>query len=222
LSTALIVFAKAPVAGLAKTRLIPALGASGAAALAERLLVHAVEAAVAAGFDAVELCTTLDTGHPLFRQLQQRHGLELSAQGDGDLGARMQRALARALLQHDRALLIGSDVPGLDAVCLRQADAALAAHDAVFVPALDGGYALVGLRRPAPQLFEGMRWSTPQVMQHTRQRAVASGLRVAELCSLPDIDEPADLVHLPPGWLRRMAAACAALQACGRSTGKAY
>ena len=93
----------------------------------------------------------------------------------------MHRALARALLQHDRALLIGSDVPGLDAACLRQADAALATHDAVFVPALDGGYALVGLRRPAPQLFEGMAWSTPQVMQHTRQRAAASGLRVAEL-----------------------------------------
>jgi rSAM/selenodomain-associated transferase 1 len=202
LSSALIVFAKAPVVGLAKTRLIPALGAAGAAALAERLLVHAVEAAVAAGFDAVELCTTPDTGHPVFDPLARQHGLALAAQGEGDLGARMHRALARALLQHDRALLIGSDVPGLDAACLRQADAALATHDAVFVPALDGGYALVGLRRPAPQLFEGMAWSTPQVMQHTRQRAAASGLRVVELVALPDIDEPADLVHLPPGWLR--------------------
>jgi rSAM/selenodomain-associated transferase 1 len=202
LSTALIVFAKAPVAGLAKTRLIPALGAAGAAALAERLLVHAVEAAVSAGFDAVELCTTPDTHHPVFTLLTRQHGLALAAQGEGDLGTRMHRALARALLQHDRALLIGSDVPGLDAARLRQADAALATHDAVFVPALDGGYALVGLRRPAPQLFEGMAWSTPQVMQQTRQRAAASGLCVAELVALPDIDEPADLVHLPPGWRR--------------------
>ena len=202
MSTALIVFAKAPVAGLAKTRLIPALGAAGAAALAERLLVHAVEAAVAAGFDTVELCITPDAGHPLFRQLQQRHGLRPAAQGDGKLGARMQRALARALQTHDRALLIGSDLPGLDAACLRSAAAALADQDAVFVPALDGGYGLVGLRRPAPQLFDGLRWSTPQVMQHTRERAAAAGLRVAELAPLPDIDRPADLAHLPAHWLQ--------------------
>ena len=202
MSMAVIVFAKAPVAGLAKTRLIPALGAAGAAALAQRLLVHAVEAAVAAGFDAVELCTTPDTRHPLFQQLQQQHRLALDAQGDGDLGARMQGALARALQTHEHALLIGSDLPGLDAACLRKAAAALADHDAVFVPALDGGYGLVGLRRPAPQLFEGMAWSTPQVMQHTRKRARAAGLRWAELPALADIDEPADLVHLPPGWLR--------------------
>jgi rSAM/selenodomain-associated transferase 1 len=201
LSTALIVFAKAPVAGLAKTRLIPALGAAGAAALAEWLLVHAVEAAVAAGFDAVELCTTPDTHHPLFLQLHQRYGLALHAQGDGNLGARMQRALARALQSHAHALLIGSDLPGLDAACLRRAAAALADHNAVFVPALDGGYGLIGLRRPAPQLFDAMRWSTPQVMQHTRERARAAGLRWAELPALADIDEPADLRHLPAAWL---------------------
>ena len=202
MSTTLIVFAKAPVAGQAKTRLIPALGADGAAALAERLLAHALAAAVSAGFDAVELCTTPDSGHPVFGQLARRHGVALAAQGEGDLGARMHRALARALQQHDRALLIGSDVPGLDTARLRQADAALAAHDAVFVPALDGGYALVGLRRPAPQLFEGIAWSRADVMALTRERARAGGLRWAELQAVADVDEPADLAHLPPGWLR--------------------
>jgi hypothetical protein len=202
LSTALIVFARAPVPGQAKTRLIPALGAGGAAALAERLLAHAVAAAASAGFEHVELCATPDASHPAIRQLAQQHGLALTTQGDGDLGARMHRALARSLQQHAHALLIGSDVPGLDAACLRQADAALATHDAVFVPALDGGYALVGLRGAAPQLFDGMRWSTPRVMQHTRRRAAAAGLRVAELPPLRDIDEPADLAHLPAGWLQ--------------------
>jgi rSAM/selenodomain-associated transferase 1 len=199
LSSALIVFAKAPVAGQVKTRLIPALGAAGAAALAERLLAHALAAAAAAGFDSVELCAAPDAGHPALQRLARQHGLRLAAQGEGPLGARMQRALARALVLHRRALLMGSDLPGLDAACLRRAAAALDTHDAVFVPALDGGYGLVGLRRPAPQLFEDMRWSTPQVMQHTRQRAAALGLRVAELEPLADIDVPADLVHLPPG-----------------------
>ncbi len=198
--TALIVLAKAPVAGLAKTRLIPALGAAGAAALAERLLDHAVAQGMAAGFEAVELCVTPDGGHPAFQRLAAAHGLALTMQGDGDLGARMQRALARALGGHARALLIGTDAPGLDALRLRQAARALDGHDAVFVPALDGGYALVGLRRPAPTLFADIAWSTATVMAATRERATAAGLRVAELPPVADIDQAADLRHLPAGW----------------------
>ena len=200
MTTAVIVFAKAPVAGQAKTRLMPALGAEGAAALAGQLLVRAVAAAAAAGFETVELCVTPDTGHALFQQLRQAHGLVLSLQGEGDLGARMQRALARALQTHDRALLMGSDLPGMDAAMLRQADAALAGHDAVFVPALDGGYGLVGLRAPASALFDGMVWSCADVMARTRERARQAGLRIAELPAVADIDEPADLRHLPRAW----------------------
>jgi len=199
-STALIVFAKAPVAGLAKTRLIPALGADGAAALAARLLERAAEAGAAAGFGRLELCVTPDAGHPAFEALRARHALALAPQGDGDLGERMERALARALHTHARALLMGTDAPGLDTPVLRQAERALADHDAVFVPALDGGYVLIGLRRPTPSLFAGMTWSTATVMARTRERARAAGLRWAELAPLPDIDEPADLRHLPAGW----------------------
>jgi rSAM/selenodomain-associated transferase 1 len=199
-STALIVFAKAPVAGLAKTRLIPALGAEGAAALATRLLDRAVAAGAAAGFERLELCVTPDAPHPAFETLRARHALALAPQGEGDLGVRMDRALTRALRTHDRALLVGTDVPGLDTDRLRQADRALADHDAVFVPALDGGYVLVGLRRPAPALFADIAWSTASVMAQSRERARSKGLRWAELAPLPDVDEPADLVHLPAGW----------------------
>lgn len=198
--SALIIFAKAPVAGLAKTRLIPALGAAGAAALAERLLDHAVAQGMAARFGAVELCITPDAGHPAFQRLAAAHRLALTAQGDGDLGARMQRALARVLSRHARALLIGTDAPGLDAPRLQQAARALADHDAVFVPALDGGYALVGLRRPAPTLFADIAWSTATVMAVTRERAAAAGLHIAELPPVADTDEAADLRHLPAGW----------------------
>ena len=73
----LIVFAKAPVAGFAKSRLVPVLGEAGAAALAERLLVHAVQQAAAAGFDTLQLCVTPDTSHKLLRRLQAEHGAQL-------------------------------------------------------------------------------------------------------------------------------------------------
>lgn len=199
-TTALIVFAKAPVAGLAKTRLISALGSEGAAALAARLLDHTVGTGVAAGFDHLEICTTPDTSHHAFRRLASMHPLVLTTQGDGDLGARMHRALVRALATYNHVLLMGTDAPSLDAAVLHQAAAALNTCDAVFVPALDGGYALVGLTRAVPSLFCNMPWSTPQVMQTTRERAAAAQLVWAELASVADIDDPADLAHLPAGW----------------------
>jgi len=199
--TALIVFAKAPVAGLAKTRLIPALGAEGAAALAARLLRHTLAQGAAAGFGALELCAAPDATHPALVAAAREHGAALATQGEGDLGARMQRALGRRLTAHARVLLIGTDAPALDAAVLHQAATALATHDAVFVPALDGGYALVGLSAHAPErLFAGIAWSTPQVMTNTLERVAELGLRTALLAPLPDIDEPADLIHLPADW----------------------
>lgn len=202
MSTALIIFAKAPVAGQAKTRLIPALGAQGAAALAEKLLDHAVSQALKTDFAHLELCVTPDATHAAFKRLlsQSNGRLCMSIQGDGDLGQRMDGALTRCLQHHRRALVIGTDAPSLDADVLKAADQALADQEAVFVPAVDGGYALVGLTRPAPQLFADMHWSTPYVMAESRARAKRSGLRWVELAPLVDIDEPENLVHLPAGW----------------------
>jgi rSAM/selenodomain-associated transferase 1 len=199
-TTALIVFAKAPVAGLAKTRLISALGSEGAAALAAWLLDHTVGTGVAAAFDYLEICTTPDTSHHAFQRLASLHPLVLTTQGEGDLGARMHRALVRALATYNHVLLMGTDAPSLDTAVLHQAAAALDSCDAVFVPALDGGYALVGLARAAPSLFSNMPWSTPQVMQTTRERAAAAQLVWTELAPVADIDDPADLAHLPAGW----------------------
>ena len=194
-----IVMAKAPVAGFAKTRLIPALGAEGAAALAARLLDAAVMQAAA--FAHVDLCCAPDTKHPAFQHLGDTQGVMLSEQGDGDLGARMARAFERHLAQHGAALMIGTDAPAIDTAMLQRAAHALSDADAVFIPALDGGYALIGLRQPAPTLFSDMTWSTATVMAHTRERLRAAGLRHIELPTVADIDEPADLQHLPPGWL---------------------
>ena len=201
-----IVMAKAPLPGLAKTRLAPALGLAGAASLARRLLQHALAQALAAGIGPVELCGEPDARHPAFADADPSGQVLASAQGSGDLGQRMARALQRALAQGQPALLIGSDAPALDAAALRQAAQALQDQDAVFGPTADGGYALVGLRSGLPAaavdaLFCQMPWSTDRVMALTRDRLAAQGLRHAELPLLFDIDEPADLVHLPSGWL---------------------
>ena len=196
-----IVMAKAPVAGFAKTRLIPALGAEGAAALAERLLRHAVAQACAAALGPVELRCAPDHHHPAFASLGLLPGLLLSDQGHGDLGARMARAFEHRLVSGNCALMIGTDAPALDATVLRHAAEALSHSDAVFVPALDGGYALIGLRRPVPSLFDAMTWSTSTVMARTRERLAVAGLRHLELPALADIDEAADLVHLPAGFM---------------------
>ena len=134
-ATCIVVFAKAPVAGLAKTRLIAALGAQGAATLAQRLLEHAVVQAVQVLAGAVELCVTPDAHHPALLALSRQHGIALTAQGDGDLGDRMHRAFERVLQTHSAALVMGTDAPALDSGMLKNALAALATHDAVFVPA---------------------------------------------------------------------------------------
>lgn len=196
-----IVFAKAPVAGQAKTRLIPALGAEGAARLAAQLLDHALDVALAAAVGPVQLCVAPDRSHPAFVAAARRPGLSIGEQGVGDLGERMSRAFDAALHGDGPALLIGTDAPALDADYLRAAAHALDAADAVFGPTADGGYALIGLRRPAPGLFTGMRWSHDRVMAETRERLAALGLHHQELPMLHDIDEPQDLVHLPPQWL---------------------
>ncbi len=198
---AIAVFAKAPMAGLAKTRLMPQLGAEGAAALAARMLEHAATQAVAAALGPVTLWATPDLHHPIWVRLQRSLGVALAVQATGDLGQRMAHAFDQA---RGPLLLIGTDLPAQDATVLRAAAACLADHDAVFVPALDGGYGLVGLRQATPaalqHLFDDLCWSTPLVMAQTRQRLAAAGLRHAELPPLPDIDEPADLVHLPAHW----------------------
>jgi uncharacterized protein len=196
-----IVMAKAPRPGYAKTRLIPTLGADGAARLAAWLLGQALQQARQAGLGPVDLCCAPDSTDPLFNPFVAP-GLQRSEQGEGDLGDRMARAFGRWLPLQGQALMTGTDCPALDASVLQQAAAALRHTDAVFVPAFDGGYALIGLRGSASHVapvFEAMPWSTPRLMAVTRQRLARAGLRHVELPALPDIDEPADLVHLPPG-----------------------
>ncbi|MGH8789637.1 MAG: TIGR04282 family arsenosugar biosynthesis glycosyltransferase [Cupriavidus necator] len=193
-----IVFAKAPEPGYAKTRLIPALGTHEAAALAERLLRHTLASACAAEIGPVQLCCTPNAGHPAFLACARDFNVALSRQCDGDLGQRMATAARRTLAHAGSVLIIGTDCPALEVKQLNAATRILnAGNDAVLVPANDGGYVLLGLRRVDSDLFSAIRWSTDTVMTETRKRLLALGWRWAELPALPDVDEPADLQHVP-------------------------
>ncbi len=184
------VLAKAPVAGFAKTRLIPAVGAHAAAVLQERLTEHTVATAVAARLGPVTLWCAPDASHRSFGELAARFPITLKRQPEGDLGARMLAALQEA------GLVIGSDCAAFTPAHLRAASAALAEADVVLIPAEDGGYVLIGMRRPRPEIFAGMTWGMPTVLAETRQRIAALTLRAVELPALWDVDTEADLERL--------------------------
>jgi uncharacterized protein len=196
----IVIFAKAPRPGFAKTRLIPALGAEGAAALAARLLAHTMEQALTAMLARVELCMTPAPDDPAWSCIGLPAGVICTAQGEGDLGARMARASRRVIATGESILLIGTDCPDLTADRLREAAAGLAHADAVMVPAIDGGYTLLGLSRFDSSIFEGIAWSTDSVASETRHRITALGWRLQEGAPLHDIDGARDLRFLPEGW----------------------
>lgn len=195
--TAVIIFARAPHPGAVKTRLIPLLGADGAAALHIRLVKRTLETARAASFHRIELHGTPDINDPFFSFCAGHFAVALAAQAGGDLGARMLAAFKAALATHPRALLLGSDCPALTARHLRQADRALReGADAVFVPCEDGGYALIGLQRAEARLFDGIAWSGENVTADTRTRLTELGWRWRELETLWDVDRPEDYARL--------------------------
>jgi len=189
---AVAILAKAPVPGSAKTRLAPVLGLDGAAQLQARLIERAAETATAARIGPVTLWTTQD--HPLFRRLHLRLAVGLARQPDGDLGARM---LAAFITVNAPAIVIGTDCPALTAEHLRMAaDDLRGGIDVVLLPVDDGGYALIGTRRPQSALFSEMAWSTVTVMAETRRRLRQLGLAWRELARLWDVDVPEDLERL--------------------------
>jgi len=199
----IIVFAKAPQAGFAKTRLIPVLGPAGAAKLACRMLYRTLDSAVAAAIGTVELCVTPEITSPAWQGVDMdiARGLEISAQGEGDLGARLARAAQRAFERAEPVLLIGTDCVEMDAPLLCEAAEMLKHKDAVIYPAADGGYALLGLAGFHPSLFSNIAWSTDSVALETIERIRKLGWSLGEGSLLHDIDEPADLKRLPANWL---------------------
>jgi rSAM/selenodomain-associated transferase 1 len=181
----IIVFAKAPLPGQAKTRLIPRLGAWRAARLHLRLTLHALRSARMAD-RIVELHGT--RRHSAFRSLR----VPFRLQRGRDLGERMYHALSKA---RGPALLIGTDCPTLTPADLRRAARWLSAgYDAVLAPAQDGGYALIGARRARRGWFRGIDWGGPAVYAQTLKKL--EGCRWRALRTVWDVDRPEDLERL--------------------------
>ena len=191
---AVAILAKAPIPGLAKTRLIPHLGAEGAAALQRWLLRRTLSTAHAANLGPVTLWCALETDHPDFVACQALGPVRLCRQPDVDLGGRMHAAVAES--SADGTLVIGTDCPALTPEVLQEAAAALREHDAVVIPAEDGGYVLIGLRQPVHAVFQHVEWSTDRVMAQTRQQLKAAGLTWRELAPLWDVDRFEDVERL--------------------------
>ena len=190
------ILAKAPIPGLAKTRLIPRLGEQGAARLQSWLLQRTVAAALVADVGPVSLWCAPDTQHPEFHLCRAFGQVSLHRQPAGDLGARMLAALEdRPALS--ATLIVGTDCPVLSPSLLRRAAECLrGGDDAVVLPAEDGGYVLIGMREAAAGPFTGIEWGTGRVIDQTRRRLGEMGWRWSEPATLWDVDRPPDLYRL--------------------------
>lgn len=187
-------FARVPVPGQVKTRLIPALGVDGACQLHERLLARILDVLRTQTLCAAELWLDAAGSHPLI----DNSGLPQHLQQGDDLGVRMAHAITATLRRYRRVLIIGTDTPTLDAHYLEQALQVLAQHhDVVLGPAFDGGYVLIGIADKPMPLFAAIDWGTAQVLQQTLERVAAAGLRCHLLEPQPDVDRPEDLQYLP-------------------------
>ena len=205
----LIVFGRYPRVGMTKTRLIPALGPAGAAALQKRLAEKTVATARQAAMRiGSRLVFCHDGGNQ--QQLCQWLGggpIRYLAQATGDLGRRMHLAMQRAFdVGARRVVLVGTDIPGLTTEILEQAFSALHERDLVFGPSTDGGYWLVGMTKPE-NIFDGIVWSRPDVLEKSLALARKKGMTSHMLAPLNDLDTPDDLArerggdHVPPPYL---------------------
>ena len=192
----ILIMAKAPIPGQAKTRLIPALGEEGAAQLHQQLVLRLLEALSSAEIAPIQLWCSPDESHPFFQDCAQRYPLNLHRQQGDDLGQRMAHALESALHEADAAMVIGCDIPQLGPTQLRQACHWLEqGNDAVLGPSEDGGYYLLGLRSTAEELFSEIPWGSAQVAELTRVRLRTLGWQWRELESLWDVDRKEDLLR---------------------------
>jgi len=192
-----LVFTRTPVPGKVKTRLVPVLGARGAARVHRAMLRRTLVTAAEAGCGSVELWCSPSVEHRYLAHIARTFGVALALQSGADLGVRMHRALCSACAHGAGALLVGSDCPSLEVGDLQEAaDALEQGADAVLGPAHDGGYYLIGVRRSDVRLFSGIRWGASGVLDATRERLRTLGWGWRELAVRHDVDRPEDLANL--------------------------
>ncbi|MDX2253028.1 MAG: TIGR04282 family arsenosugar biosynthesis glycosyltransferase [Nitrospira sp.] len=198
-TSALVIFAKAPIPGQVKTRLCPPLTPDEAATLHGSFVLDTLERTKAAvskfklPIDRYLACAP-SSAHVFFKIMEERQGVRVIDQVGDDLGARMNQVFETLFAQkYTQVVIVGTDVPSLPLEQYKQAFTLLGSHDLVLGPALDGGYYLIGLNRPTPELFTGIPWSTEQVLNLTQEKARALGLRTSLLAPWRDIDTISDL-----------------------------
>ncbi|MFA6162917.1 MAG: TIGR04282 family arsenosugar biosynthesis glycosyltransferase [Methylobacter sp.] len=190
----LMIFCKAPIPGQVKTRLIPELTAEQAAELHIELSIKTLQRAVQSNLCPVQLWCTPTTDHDFFTASKTAYSLVLKQQQGANLGERMLHAFCSALADYSHALLMGCDCPSLTEQDLEQALTALSQeNEVVLAPAEDGGYVMIGLNQPHPELFDSMPWGTARVLNQTRGRIKLHKLRHHELSEQWDLDTPEDL-----------------------------
>ncbi len=191
----LIAFTRYPEPGKAKTRLIPALGAEGAATLHRQMTEHTLaQVKELQNRRKITIEVRFDGGDLTLMKRWLGYDLGYQEQGTGDLGTRIARSHASAFQAHmDSVVTIGTDCPGLGSQLMSKAFQQLLADELVLGPAQDGGYYLIGLRRFIPELFSGITWGTAEVLKQTVDIAKQLDLSVAYLPELADVDRPEDL-----------------------------
>lgn len=190
------IFAREPIAGETKTRLIPLLGEEGAAQFHQRCISAALHTAQQAALGDINLFITPAPPADSFFYTLLPAAVCVPQTGD-DLGARMHSAFVHGLQSASRMIVIGTDCPMLTAVHLQAVAAWLQQNEgACFIPAEDGGYVLVGLSAPQAALFAHIDWGTEHVMAQTRLAAQAAGISLHELSPLSDIDTPEDYLKM--------------------------
>jgi uncharacterized protein len=193
-NSVILVFCKAPIPGQVKTRLMPYLKGEEAARLHCELTEKTLHTATKNNLCEIQLWCSPSTDHPFFTLLSQKYSIELFVQQGTDLGERMHRAFYQALTRFSSAIIIGCDCPSLTSDDIEQALCHLTeGKPCVLGPAEDGGYVLIGLKKPQPILFEEMPWGTGEVLGLTRAKLQNLNLDYHELTTQWDLDTVADL-----------------------------
>lgn len=193
--TAILIFCKAPIAGQVKTRLMPQLSAEQAANVHVRLTERTLSLLTKHPFCQVQLWCSPDTQHSFFAHCMQKYAVSLQQQQGDDLGERMHHAICKALETSNKVLLIGCDCPSLT---IQDIDFAINAldHDCVvFSPAEDGGYVMVAMTKPHPELFLGLKWGHDKVLENSLQRADDNAVAVVKTKLQWDVDDISDLIR---------------------------
>lgn len=204
MSRLIVQFARAPVAGFVKTRMLPHLSRQEALKLHESLVIMCCKQLIASGLAEVQLWVDDQPDHPLFLSCLDRGVSSIKVQRGSDLGEKMFDCLSHSLREYQSVILVGSDCPAIDHRYLIEAFQALESVPLVFGPALDGGYVLLGAREIYTELFDDISWGESTVLRKSLAAAKRLGAEVSILKSLRDIDRPSDLYHYSEhGFIRR-------------------